>query len=90
MDSDILYPATLIIAGIVVAVLAIYLILIAVKLYKTGNHLKKLNGVLVHIADDTEPLSEHLHTSNEALQKLHQILRVVDENLKGISNTIKL
>lgn len=90
MDASILYPATLIIVGLVVLVLVIYLILIIVALRRAGTHLENLAGGLQKIANDTQPLSENLATINGALSQLHLGLTSVDGHLVNIAKVLKL
>ena len=90
MTASILYMATLIIVGLVVAVLVVYLVLIIVALRRAGNHLEKLAGGLQKIASDTAPLPEKLGTINGALSQLHGGLLSVDKHLVDIAKVFKL
>ena len=90
MDKSILFFATVIIALLVVVVLVVYLILIIVALRKAGTNLEQLAGGLQKIADDSEPLAEHLGTINGALTQLHGGLSSVDKHLVGIAKVLKL
>lgn len=90
MDSSILFPATLIITGLIVAVLVVYLILIIVALRRAGNNLEALAGGLQKIVDDTDPLKDHLGTANGALSKLLAGLSSVDDHLAAIARVLKL
>lgn len=90
MDASILYPATLIIVGLVVLVLVVYLIGIIIALWKAGTHLQNLAGGLEKIAEDTSPLKKHLTTINDALTQLHSGLTSVDNHLVSIARIFKL
>lgn len=90
MDASILYPATLIIVGLVVVVLVVYLIGIIIALRKAGTHLENLAGGLQKISEDTSPLEEHLNTINDALSQLHTGLTSVDNHLISIARIFKL
>ncbi len=90
MDTSLLFPATLIITGIVVLVLVIYLILIIIALRRAGDHLEQLAGGLQKVADDSQPLAEHLGTIHSALTQLHGGLSSVDHHLVGIAKVLKL
>lgn len=90
MDSSWLFPATLIVVGLVVLVLVIYLILIIVALRRAGTNLQKLAGGLQKIVDDSAPLNHHLGTINGALGSLLEGLVSVDKHLLGIARVLKL
>lgn len=90
MNTSLLFPATLIIVGLLVLVLVIYLVLIIVALRKAGNHLEALAGGLQKIADDSQPLEDHLVTINGALNQLHGGLSSVDNHLVSIAKVFKL
>ena len=90
MDKSILFFATVIIVLLVVVVLVIYLILIIVALRKAGTNLEQLAGGLQKIAEDSEPLAEHLGTINGALTQLLGGLSSVDKHLVGIAKVLKL
>lgn len=90
LDAGILYPATLVIVGLVVLVLVIYLILIIIALRRAGNHLEKLAGGLQKIADDTQALEKDLGIINAALTQLLQGLVSVDNHLVAIAKVFKL
>jgi hypothetical protein len=90
MDSSILFPATLIIVGLLVVVLVVYLILIIVALRRAGTNLAGLAGGLQKIVDDSEPLAGHLGTINGALSQLHGGLSSVDNHLVAIAKVLKL
>jgi hypothetical protein len=90
MNSNILFPATLIIVGLLVVVLVVYLILIIVALRRAGTNLTGLAGGLQKIVDDSEPLTGHLGTINGALSQLHGGLSSVDNHLVAIAKVLKL
>lgn len=88
--ESILFPATLIIVGLLVLVLVIYLVLIIVALRRAGTHLENLAGGLQKIVDDTAPLSGNVTTINGALTQLHGGLSAVDGHLVAIAKVLKL
>jgi uncharacterized protein YoxC len=90
MDASILYPATLVIVGLVVLVLVVYLIGIIIALRKAGTHLENLAGGLQKIADNSKPLPKHLDVINEQLTKLSGGLSSVDNHLASIARIFKL
>lgn len=62
--------ATLIYIGILVAVLAVGLIMIAWRLTATARALEKVYASLASVKSDTGPLSSHLEQINGALSAL--------------------
>ncbi len=76
---------TLVVVAAVVAVLATYLILIAVALLRANGNLEKLVGGLTAIRDNTAPLKEDLGTINGAAVALRDGLVRVDAHLQGIA-----
>jgi hypothetical protein len=90
MDKSILFFATVIIVFLVVVVLVIYLFLTIIALRKAGTNLEQLAGGLQKIANDSEPLAEHLGTIDGALTQLHGGLSSVDKHLIGIAKVLKL
>ncbi len=76
---------TLVVVAAVVAVLATYLILIAVALLRANGNLEKLVGGLTAIRDNTAPLKENLGTINGAAVALRDGLVRVDAHLQGIA-----
>lgn len=90
MDTSILYPATLVIAGVVVLVLVVYLIGIIIALRKAGTHLEELVDGLQQIADDTDPLAGRLAGINETMAELRRALSSVDHQLVSIARIFKL
>lgn len=90
MNASFLYPATLIIAGLIVLVLVIYLVLIIVALRGAGTKLKKLKGQLDKVAADTRPLSQQVHTFNGDLEVLRNDLSSVNGHLAGVVRILHL
>lgn len=88
--GDYLFIATLIVVGLVVAVLAIYLIGVIIYLFRAANHLNALAGGLKKIENDTTPLAEKLTTINGALDQLHGGLVSVNNHLGSIAKVLKL
>ena len=62
--------ATLVYLGILVAVLAVGLIMIAWRLMATAAALEKVYAALASVKDDTGPLSSYLEGINGALTQL--------------------
>ncbi|HET7079036.1 MAG TPA: hypothetical protein VFM49_16495 [Chloroflexia bacterium] len=83
--TTLLTRLTLLVAGAVVAVLAVYLILIAGALIRANQNLEKLVGGLTAIRDNTAPLKEDLATINGAAVALRNRLVSVDAHLQGIA-----
>lgn len=75
---------TLIVTGLVVVVVAAYLILIADALIKANRNLEKLVGGLEAIRDNTAPLGDDLGTINGAATSLRDKLMSVDRHLQNI------
>jgi hypothetical protein len=75
---------TLILTGVVVVVVAAYLILIADALLKANRNLEKLVGGLEAIRDNTVPLEGDLGTINGAASTLRDKLMSVDQHLQNI------
>lgn len=75
---------TLIVTGVVVVVVAAYLILIADALIKANRNLEKLVGGLEAIRDNTAPLGDDLGTINGAATSLRDKLMSVDRHLQNI------
>ena len=83
--TTLLTRLTLLVVGAVVAVLAVYLILIAGALIRANQNLEKLVGGLTAIRDNTAPLKEDLATINGAAVALRNRLVSVDAHLQGIA-----
>jgi len=62
--------ATLIYLGILVAVLAVGLIMIAWRLWATGTALAAIRDELASVKEDTSPLASHIGAINGALSQL--------------------
>ena len=82
--TPILTWITVAVAAVVVALLAGYLIAVAVALTRAHRSLARLAGGLEAIAGHTEPLPAQLTTINGALASLLGGLRSVDGHLTGI------
>lgn len=80
---------TLLVTSVVVAVLAVYLVLIAVALLRANRNLAKLVGGLEAIRDNTTPLAQDLSTINAAAGTLRNRLMAVDEHLRGIIQPVR-
>lgn len=72
---------TLVLAGAIVLVLAVYLIAVAVKLHRASQHLSALAGGLLQVRNNAAPLEERLTTIAGALSALKKELAAVDEHL---------
>lgn len=85
---------TIIVTAIVVAVLAVYLILILFTLRGIGggaqSDLGRLAGGLEAIDRYTEPLPQDLPTINGALSRLLETLRAVDDHLSATARGLGL
>jgi hypothetical protein len=80
---------TLGLAGVVVAVLAVHLILIARSLIRANKNLAQLVGGLEAIRDNTAPLAEDLTTINSvAVTLLHRLVEL-DGYLQGINRLLR-
>ncbi len=79
---------TLGLVGVVVAVLAGHLILIAAALVRANRNLSKLVGGLEAVRDNTAPLGADLTAINTAAVDLRDGLLAVDENLRTIARII--
>jgi uncharacterized phage infection (PIP) family protein YhgE len=90
MNFSILFIATLVIVGLLVAVLVIYLILIIIALRRAGNQLQILAGGLQKIVNDSSPLAEKIGTINSALTTLQAGLSSVDNHLINVAKVLKL
>lgn len=81
---------TLIVTGLVVAVLVVYLVGIILALRRAGNHLEALVDGLQQVADDTAPLEGRVTAVNKRLRRLRKGLGSVDEHLVGIARVLEL
>ena len=82
--KDLLTRLTLLLVTAIVAVLATYLVLIAVALIRANRNLAQLGDGLEAIRDNTKPLAQDLSTINNAAVILQNRLMTVDEHLRGI------
>lgn len=76
--------ASLVLAGAIVGVVAVYLILIFLALKRAADHLQGLAEGLVRVRDDTGPLEDKVRTINGGLQALLDPLLAVNDNLAAI------
>jgi type VI protein secretion system component VasK len=90
MNTSFLYPATLIIVGLLVLVLVIYLTLIIVALRRAGTKLKKLKGRLEKTAAATNPLSGYVNAINGDLEDLLKGVSSVNRHMAGVVRILKL
>jgi hypothetical protein len=81
---DLLTALSVVLALAIVAVVAIYLILIFVALKRAADHLEALATGLIKIRDDTGPLEEKVGTINGGLAGLAPPLLAVNGNLAAI------
>ncbi|GAC1556163.1 MAG: hypothetical protein NVS4B8_03740 [Herpetosiphon sp.] len=81
--------ATLGLTGVVVGVVATYLILVAVALTRANQNLTKLVGGLEAIRDNTAPLAPDLTAINGAAGTLHDGLLAVDTHLREILRLVR-
>jgi hypothetical protein len=84
---------TLVLAGAIVLVLAVYLTAIAYFLYRAGgsrySHLAQLAGGLVAVRDNAAPLEQQLAAVAKALAALRHELQGVDESLTEAAQAIR-
>jgi hypothetical protein len=83
--TTLLTRVTLAVVAAVVAVLAGYLILIAVALIRANRNLAHLVGGLEAVRDHTMPLKADLATSNGAAVALRTRLVSLDSHLQGVA-----
>lgn len=81
---------TLIVTGLVVAVLVVYLVGIILALRRAGDHLEALVDGLEQVADDTAPLEGHVTAVTNRLRRLRKGLGSVDDHLVGIARVLDL
>lgn len=86
---SILTRLTLLLVAVIVAVLAVYLILIAAALRRANGNLEKLVGGLEAIRDNTAPLAQDLPTINGAAVSLRDKLGAVDHNLQKVIQLVR-
>ncbi len=75
--------------GVIVVVLASYLMLIAAALTRANRNLTKLVGGLEASRDHTAPLGDDLGAINTAAVVLRDRLMAVDEHLNGVIRLIR-
>jgi len=75
--------------GVIVVVLATYLILIAAALMRANRNLTKLVGGLEASRDNTAPLATDLGAINSAAVTLLDRLMAVDEHLGGVLRLVR-
>ena len=84
---------TLVLAGAIVLVLAVYLTAIAYFLYRAGgsrrSHLARLADGLVAVRDNAAPLEELLAAAAQALAALRHELQAVDASLTEAAQAIR-
>jgi len=75
--------------GVIVVVLASYLVLIAAALIRANRNLTKLVGGLEAIRNNTAPLANDIGAINDAAITLRDGLRAVDGHLQGVINLVR-
>ena len=83
MSVSMLTTWTLVLAAAIVLVLAVYLIGVAVQLYRASQHLAMLASGLIQVKKNAAPLEERLTTIAGALSALRSEFERVDGNLRG-------
>jgi hypothetical protein len=84
-----LLPLTLIVVGLIVLVLAGYLIAIAVALVRAWRNVAQLATGLEAIAGHGAPLRDRLGPINAALTELLATLEIVDRHLLGVARLLR-
>lgn len=80
---------TLVLAGAIVLVLAVYLVAVAYLLLRASQHLEKLAAGLVAIRDNAAPLEERITTIAGALSALENQFQDVDRNLGATAEALR-
>ena len=80
---------TLIVTGVVIGVVAAYLVQITEALNRANNNLTKLVGGLEAIRDNTASLEGDLSTINSAAVAVRDGLMAVDGNLVKVIRAVK-
>lgn len=80
---------TFALVGVIVIVLAGYLVLIAVALIRANRNLEDLAGGLEAVRDNTAPLDTDISTINDAAATLHARLSLVNHHLHGVSRSLQ-
>ena len=83
MSVSILSTWTLALTAAIVLALAVYLIGVALKLYRASQHLGKLAAGLIQVKINAAPLEERLTTIAGALSALRSEFERVDGNLRS-------
>lgn len=81
---------TLIVTGLVVAVLVVYLVGIIVALRRAGTHLEAVVQGLEEVAEDTSVLEGRVTAINVRLRRLAKGLGSVEQHLIGIARVLEL
>jgi hypothetical protein len=84
LEKKLLAALTLILTTAVIAVIATYLILIAVALIRANRNLAQLVEGLEAIRDNTRPLARDLGQVNDAAAALHNRLASVNDHLQDL------
>lgn len=88
MTVSMLTTWTLVLAAAVVLALAVYLIGVALKLYRASQHLAKLAAGLIQVKTNAAPLEERLTTIAGALSALRGEFERVDGNLRSTAEAL--
>jgi uncharacterized protein (DUF3084 family) len=84
LEKKLLTALTLILTTVVIAVIATYLILIAVALIRADRNLARLVEGLEAIRDNTRPLARDLGQVNDAAAALRSRLTSVKDHLQDL------
>lgn len=87
--AGVLTKITFLLVAVIVAVIAVYLILIAAALRRANSNLEKLVGGLEAIRDNTAPLEGDLTTINGAAVSLRDKLLEVGRNLQKVIQLVR-
>jgi len=88
MSVSMLTTWTLVLTAAIVLALAVYLIGVALKLYRASQHLEKLAAGLIRVKTNAAPLEERLTTIAGALSALRSEFERVDGNLRDVANAL--
>jgi len=88
MSVSMLTTWTLVLTAAIVLVLAVYLIGVAVQLYRASQHLAKLASGLIQVKTNAAPLEERLTTIAGALSALRSEFERVDGNLRATAEAL--
>ena len=89
MTTSTLTLWTLVLAGAIVLVLAVYLTAIALNLLRASRHLEQLAGGLIQVRDNAKPLESKLTTIAGALSALNTEFSAVDRNLSQTATALR-